>query len=275
MAKRQIPYWGDRRWKLFETEYTNKTTFSSRVNEIAQENDGLNKIAHIAELLTVNNLPSDLLSAVYEYTLNPNMDREHYIRFIPPPAQFWSTSENKSGPHAKLPANRKTARPNAAAKLTFTGISKPNVVTPDMADTAEDYLNLILNNKDIQLNVNGSEVNGLELGHMLSDGNLMLRINPYTTKEELKDFIDFYWDELKPLIDSNKGDAQFSQKLVGNIRRSKDDDETKREQLIMKLTEDKESDLYIQTQLGLKGFGYVTFENIRQIRYRFKKRNEE
>lgn len=273
MSKQKLPAWGNRRWKLFEKAYSDDKQFKSRIDDIAKEKDDLKKIGHVATALEDNNLPIDLLSAVNEFINNQNLEREHYINFIPPPAQFWSTSINRTGPSVKRPTNNQSNDSKPTGTLTFTGVSDLNVITPDLSNTAEGYLNLILDSGNIEMIVNGSKIRGLELGNILSDGNLMLRVNPYTTKTELKSFIDECWDELAPLLESNSGHARFSEKLIGNIRRSKDDDEKKREQIIIKLTEAGESDLYIQTQLAKNGFNFVSVENIRQIRFRFKRKN--
>lgn len=244
MAKR--PSWADRRWKLFEQAYSENPAFRSELDGIFKTTSDENELFKaIIYSLQMYKVPHWCVNAVIAFMQNSKLKRDKYLKLILPPFTYWSMSSDIIGPNNKSKASTVFSKRFASLKM-----------------------------KLLQDDV---EIDPSKVASVISGGHVMLQLSPYTNKTELKELIDEFWGDLEPMLLTIDGsiDPTVGLNLRGKVYEVDAENRIARDKLILKLSEDGETDLYIQTRLQIAGFSLISLENIRTIRYRLKQKNRE
>jgi hypothetical protein len=211
-------------------------------------------------VLATYSIPPECIYAVYLYISDPNLKDAEYYELIPPPIYFLNAVADYAGPKMEEFLYDPGERPaHAFIEHRLKVINK---------DTGKYSHNDIV-----------------ELTKKIFGGYTALFVSPFIKKQELHDFIDKYWNELEPLINtpfSEEGLGVYTKEqivamqtdLANKVYPSKTTSSWERDNLIMDLTSQGLNDTQIAVKLGALGYGLLTTTNISQIRYRQRNRKD-
>lgn len=244
MAKQKVSAWADRRWKVFENEYTSNTKFRAEIDKLKGRH--IFDTAPILINLTAQyGVSYSCIMAIIKFLENPNLKRNEYLSEISQPIKIWS----------------------AGAEF----------VEGNIRSTLKSHFKYLLRQYGLKVTKNGNEISEKHLAFALTQYDTVIQLSPYLKITEVHELIDEHWNEIQAQLNSqsSRTNELYSSKLLGNVQPPKPKTKTERDNLILKLAEDRVSVKDTIAQLVYQGYASeksLTPSNVRRIRSIMKKR---
>jgi len=242
--------WAKRRWKIFLNAYQSNPEFRSVLDklEIILDSKGHPTYSDL-EIFPKFKVPIDCVSAIALYMCDKELSEEDYLLEITPPFFFWSTAKQHIGPEG------------------YYGSLENN-----------DPVKFLLNATNVKRVIADTKGNQTprDIIEAIAGPSTILQLFPYLKKQEIHDLIDYYWDEIEPLLmlQPEPDDIDVSSKLLGKVHPLKTRRTTERNAVIMVLNARGRTDKEIWNYLLTNEKKYKpvpALQSIKSIRRRIKK----
>jgi hypothetical protein len=242
--------WRRRRWNIFKQAYDTDHEFRSELSNIkVRLSDGEivedDETEKLGDIFSKYGVPTDIWQACMYFLAKPDEPEEGYLERVMPPFLYWNVGKDKIGPYT--------------GTLTAT-------------EFIQDAIGLA--NADGEISFDISKINYSELAQAIFGYRTVIAVNPNVGKEELKDLMADYSDELEELIKDPTLATLHGKKLLSTVQPIKPKRTSLRNAKIMELHRMGKSDSEIHYYLTTNYEKYKPIpdkNSIRVIRLRNKR----